>query len=396
MQRQIGAIMLVAGTCIGGGMIALPMILSALGLVPSILLMFAVWLLVYYTSLVSVELNLQAGTGLSLGELGRKFSGKIAEIAGVSSIKLLSYALLSVYIYAGSSIIKEMLDLDSFNNVALCYALAAILLLALPLKLMDYINRILFIGLIMVILILILDLVSAMNWSNLPLFSDNYKDLSLWRIILPVIFTSFGFQVIFHSLTNYCNKDVSMLKRAFFWGSLIPAIVYTMWVSSVLSVVYFENPTFYMKMAAGKAEVGNLVKELSAVAKWKFVQVLIWWISLLAIVTSVLGVGMGLSDSLKRMMTSTVHSKASRNILAAIITILPAYLVAILVPNAFMVVLSFAGMILVLIAILLPIYLLKKARFKELYYSELKGNIGILLSSLAGILIIICAIINMS
>ncbi|WP_081497552.1 MULTISPECIES: aromatic amino acid transport family protein [spotted fever group] len=59
--------------------------------------------------------------------------------------------------------------------------------------------------------------------------------------------------------------------------------------------------------------------------------------SALAIVTSILGVGVGLCDSLK-----------------------PAYIVAVVVPNAFITILGFAGMILVIIAILLPVYLLYK------------------------------------
>ncbi len=33
MQKQIGSIMLVAGTCIGSGMIALPMVLAKLGVI---------------------------------------------------------------------------------------------------------------------------------------------------------------------------------------------------------------------------------------------------------------------------------------------------------------------------------------------------------------------------
>ncbi|WP_392506864.1 hypothetical protein ACE5D9_02450 [Rickettsia sp. 2024-CO-Wats] len=42
---------------------------------------------------------------------------------------------------------------------------------------------------------------------NLLLFSPNYKEISIWCIITPVVFTSFGFQVIFHTLTNDCNKN---------------------------------------------------------------------------------------------------------------------------------------------------------------------------------------------
>lgn len=400
MYKQIGAILLVAGTCIGSGMIALPMVLAKLGLIPSILLMVMIWFIMYYTSLVNLELNLQAGHGFSLGALGRYFSGRTAELIGTISLKLLSYSLLAVFIYAGSSVLKELIASKmaveySFNNIATCYALLSIALLLLPIKLIDCINRFLFVSLIAVVAILLTGLVITINWFELPLFSDQYSDLSVWLAIIPVVFTSFGFQVIFHTLTNYCHKNVKMLKQAFLWGSLIPAIVYIVWTCGILSVVYQDNPQFYDQMAVGKAEVGELIQVLSGVAKSQSVQLLVWWISILAIATSVLGVGVGLCDSLKGMLSKKVPNIGIRNILASIITILPPYLVVMYVPNAFIVVLGFAGMILAVIAVLLPIYLFWKIKTEKFYYSELNAKSLILISIGVGITVISCEFFNM-
>ena len=74
MNKQITSILLIAGTCIGAGMIALPMTLAKLGVIPSILLMFFIWLFSYYYSLVSIELNLNSEKGLSLVLLCKKYS----------------------------------------------------------------------------------------------------------------------------------------------------------------------------------------------------------------------------------------------------------------------------------------------------------------------------------
>ncbi|MEK6733592.1 MAG: aromatic amino acid transport family protein, partial [Pseudomonadota bacterium] len=268
MQKQIGAIMLVAGTCIGSGMIALPMLLSKLGIIPSGILMLLIWTVVYYTSLFSLELNLQAGTGLTLGALGRKFSGKYAGIIGTSCFIALAYSLLCVYLNGGSSVIKDMIgfwyktDVD-FVTVTSLYSIVTVLILTLPFKLIDYLNRIMFISLLSVIGLLILGLLTKIEWSNLPIYTEKSEELSLWRESIPVVFTAFGFQVIFHSLTNYCNNDVKMLRRAFFWGSLIPALIYFTWNFSILSAIYQENPEFYSKMLVGDIQVGQLVKALS-------------------------------------------------------------------------------------------------------------------------------------
>ncbi|ABE05011.1 Amino acid permeases [Rickettsia bellii RML369-C] len=388
MEKLIGSILLIVGTCIGSGMIALPMVLAKIGLIPSIILMFIIWFLMYYTSLINLELNLQAGKGLALGRLGRYFSGRIAEIIGMVNLKILLYALLAVFIYGGSSIIQNLLSLDiSIVYIGAWYAVISILVLLLPLKLIDYINRLLFIGILIVIAILIIGLIAMIKWYNLPLFSSRYKEILVWSEITPVVFTSFGFQVIFHTLTNYCNKNARTLKLAFLFGTLIPAIVYIIWTCSVLTVIHHENPVFYQQMVVGNVEVGELVKELSSIAKWQSVQLLVWIISTLAIATSVIGVGVGLCDSLKVSFSNLKCNSRIRDIIAASTTILPAYIVTILIPNAFITVLGFAGMILVIIAILLPAYLLYKAKIKNFYYPELKKKYLIFISVIIGIFI---------
>ena len=399
MKKQTGAIMLVAGTCIGSGIIALPMLLAKIGIIPSIILMLVMWYVVYYTSLVSIEMNLQAGSGTTLGGLAKKYSGKIAEAIGTISFKILSYALMSVYIYGGTSILQKMLESSlartySFNSIASFYSLIILLILILPIKALDYINRLLFIGLLSIVSILLLGLLTSMNWSNLPLFSENYANLSMWSTILPVLFTSFGFQVIFHTLTNYCNNDAKILKKAFFWGSLIPAWAYILWTCSILGSVHQNNPSFYIKMLNGEVEVGELIKELSSIAKWQFVQLLVWWISLLAIVTSALGIGIGLKDSLNDILKHQLINPISLKLATALITILPAYIIAILIPNAFISVLGFAGMILVVIAILLPIYLLNKVKNNSKFYTELNSRSLIWISIIVGFIIILCQVNN--
>lgn len=388
MRTKTGAILLIAGTSIGSGMIALPMMMSKLGILPSIFLMLIIWALAYYTSLINLELNLQAGKGMSLGDLGKHFSGKSAQILGELSLKILSYALLSVYIYAGSSVVQKLLGTDiNLNYICTGYALGTILLLILPFKGIDYINRILFMGLLIVASILIAGLTTMINWTNLPLFSNRYTHLETWSTLIPVVFTSFGFQVIFHTLTNYCKQDTKMLKNVFFWGSLIPAIVYIVWTCSVLSVIFHDSPEFYIQMMNGKIEIGDLITKLSHIAKWPAIQILVWWISLLAIITSLLGVGLGLFESIK----TTFKNKT----LSAIITIIPPYIIAIIIPNAFITVLGFAGLILSIIAILIPIYLLGKVKDKPAYYPQTRKGILVLISLISGLIIIISEFMNM-
>ncbi len=124
---------------------------------------------------------------------------------------------------------------------------------------------------------------------------------------------------------------------------------------------------------------------LSNVATMQSVQLIVWSITLLAITTSIIGVGVGLFDTLKRGVS---------NKLASVQTVLPAYLVVIYVPNAFITVLGFAGMILAVIAILLPAYLLWQVASQQWNYLELKKNWLARLSLGMAMLVIACEVYN--
>ncbi len=395
MKKQTGATLLIAGTCIGSGMIALPMVMAKLGLVPSIILILITWLVSYYTALMSLELHLKAGKGLSIGELAGYFSEPKAEILGVLCLKLLSYALLAVYIYGSASILQNLFKVEAhLSHIATFCAIAFALIFLLPIKLIDGINRISFIGFVIVFAILLTALASMINLNNLPLFSENQSHITTWPFIIPFIFTSFGFQGSLHTITNYCDADPTVLRKAVFWGTLIPAVVYIVWAVSTMSLIFDQDTAFYAKMMKGDMEVGELIKELTLLTKWGSIQLLVWWISLLAIFTSVLGVGAGLSDSIKSMLPNKITLNWQRTAIAVIGTILPSYIISVLVPNAFVVILGFAGMILAIIAIGLPVYLLHKSKITKPHYDELKRKRFIILSGVTCAIIMVCEVVN--
>lgn len=399
IQRQIGSILFVAGTTIGSGIMALPVIIAKLGLIPGTALMLTIWALMYYTALVSIELNLQAGTGQPLGTLGKLFSGRTASIIGSASYTLLSYALMSVFIYGGASIIhKYFLEATpyhlGFNAIASICTLLAVLLLIGPIRYIDIINRVFFSTKCVVMAILIFSLGKSIQYNELPLLTDNISHASAWIIVVPVIFTSFGFQVIFHSMADYCHHNAAMLKRAFFWGSLIPAIIYIVWTTAVLATLHQSSPDFYQLAINGKADIGDIINELSKIHSGTSVALLFWWISCLSVVTSIIGVGLGLVDAWKKRLHHTLTHRGARHLIAVIATLLPAYLIAIIVPNAFIKVLGFAGMILVIIAVLLPLYLLHQAQITTLVYGELNSKWLKTICILGGIAVMGCEILN--
>jgi len=361
--------------------------LASLGLIPGFILMALVWGICYCSALVNLELNLQAGQGLTLGALGKRFSGLGAQFLGETSLKSFSYALLTFYLGAGASILKASWGGDSFLfDLSAVYAFFAFLVFLAPPKMVDYLNRVLFMVMIAVIFLFIAVLLSLIQWNNLPLWPSSENLFKNGLFALPLIFTSFGFQVIFHSLMEYCGKDSGMLKRVFFWGSLIPAIIYVLWTIGALSVVYQKDLSFYQVLQERCADVGILVQKLGKITGFKWTYQLVEWFSWLAITTSLVGVGLGLVDGFNAFFQDKIHHPFLRRVVCALLTVLPAYGMAVLLPTIVNI-LGFAGMILSFFAILIPLYLLQKGAFKSLNYTIL-NNKNLLYSMIfAGVLI---------
>ena len=367
MNKQITSALFVAGTCIGAGMIALPMSLAKLGIFPSIVIMLATWFFTYYSSLVSVELNLHSECGLSLGLLGQKFSGKLAQFIGEISVKLLSYALLAAYIYGCSSIIQTLFDTEiSTIHIQTILSIFIIIALLFNTHVVSKINNIAFVGFALLFILLIAKVVSCIDYSNIPWTIDpSFGNISS---VATIVFTSFGYQVIFHTLRDYCGKNIKMLKRAFLYGSMIPMIVYIAWTCGVLSVVYKGNHEFFQLMILGKTEVGDLIAELAKIFKFSELQIMIWWISIFTILTSIVGVGIALTESYYKQLNNKFKYP---KLISAIITIIPSFCLSAITPSAFIRMLSIAGTLLVIIAVLLPIYLFFKANIVKPYISIL-------------------------
>ena len=392
-MKATTGIMFVAATCIGSGMIALPITLVKIGIIPAILVMLAIWFIIYYTSLINLELNLQAGKGMALDALCKHFSGKKTQLLSTILLHLLLYSLLSAYITGGSLIIEEILGI---GNLSLPYTIILFFILYLQSNLINRINNILFVILLGVILLLLGFLATSVNWFVMPLFENN--DISVWLALIPVVFTSFGFQVIFHTVTKYYKYNPFILKKVFFWGSLIPAIIYIVWTSSVVGAIYNNSKEFYQQMILGSVNISQLITQLSLITNNPLIQTLVMWLSFLAIATSAIGVGLGLVDKIGSYINEqNIKTQAKNNqlrFLSAALTVFPPYFIAFLSPNAFTSILSFAGIILSLIAIILPIYLLSLVK-KDFYYPHLKNKFLINLSLITGISIIICGMCHM-
>jgi tyrosine-specific transport protein len=197
---------------------------------------------------------------------------------------------------------------------------------------------------------------------SIPTNIEGFFHMKGWSAVLPVVFTSFGFQGSLHSMTKFVNNDKKLIKRACLFGSLVPVFVYSLWTTCILTVVFNSDPASFNKMLVAPIEVSELIRILSAITKVDFIQHAAWVISLLAISTSIIGVGLSLVEVLKKDFERFTKDKVGLHVASVFVMIIPSAIIAIMIPNAFIRVLNFAGIILAIIAIVLPVFLYSKMK----------------------------------
>lgn len=397
MKKQMSAVFLLAGTAIGSGMIALPMVLSHIGAIYTLLLILFCSIMTYFSALIRTELNLHSDSKFTLEDVGYYFSGKKAALIGNISFKVLSFSLLAAYVYGLGSL------LYANNEMKIIPSIVVFIILTFSSHWIMNFNRRLFAVLLIAILLSIILMIINIDFTTTAIQTSNLRFNKLC-IILPTVFTSFGFQGSLHTLTNFCNNDRKLIKSACFFGSLIPATVYICWTLCIIFVLSKTQPNLFLRMATSGIDINEFINALCNVANSYLMKSGIFIISLLVMLTSTIGVGIALVEDLEmtfkrikqfqNIRIRFLKNKQLLRISCSLITIIPATIIAICIPGAFVNILSFAGMILSIIAIFLPIYLFSKLKDQNIF-KVLKNKWIIVLLSLFGILILLCECFNL-
>lgn len=394
-NRLLGGILLVSGTTIGAGMLALPVVTGLAGLLPTLLLFIIYWCYMTFTALLLLEVNLWMGSNVNLITMAKRTLGRWGEIVSWVTYLFLLYLLTSAYLAGGGPILNEFMHtltgivLPPWAGPLPLFVLFGIFVYK-GTKSVDYVNRYLMTGLVvayvaMVVLLLPeveIDLLRHIKW-----------EASLLGVSL--IATSFGFHIIIPTLTTYLNQDRKLLQKAILIGSLIPLLVYITWEIITLGIIPIEGPNGILH---GYETGTNGVHLLSAILGDTWISLIAQFFSFFAIVTSFLGVTLSLSD----FLADGLHiKKTSRGrALRFILTFLPPLVFIYTYPRAFLSALEFAGAFGVVILLgLLPTLMAWSGRYRKEYDSEFRvpgGKLSLIASGLFSIIIIAIEIVNKS
>lgn len=358
-SKIIGSILIVAGTAIGGGMLAMPIISAGVGFGGISIVLFLIWLAMCYTALLFVKIYKYNPHDAGLNTITQKYLGKTGSFITALSMLTLMYALISAYITGGGAIISTNLKL--WLGITLSPTLSALLftflfggIVSLGTKLVDFTTKWIFtIKLIFLVIVIValLPFVKMDNLMTLPV------ERALIFSAVPVIFTSFGFHVVIPSLVNYLKGDYKQLRFVMIVGSLIPLVIYLIWELSVLGSI--DNGIF-MSILQTNVGLEGLILAIREISNARVTNIAVNVFAAAAILTSFLGVALALYDYIKDLSKSTRWISNSYSAIA--LTFLPALGFALFYPEGFILALSYASISLVVLSLILPVWMLIKAK----------------------------------
>ncbi len=369
--KILGGALLVAGTSVGAGMLALPVVSAMGGFFPSILIYVVTWIVMTATGFLYLEIALNMPKDSNIISMAEKYLGKTGKVFSWIVYIFLFYCLSIAYISGGAGLIQSVFSNLSLNVAALIFVLFFGFFVYRGAFLVDKTNFVLMIGLIVSYFLFIFLGIKHVHVSYLK-----FVDFKHVVFILPVVLTSFGYQGIMPSLTYYMKKDAKKIKTSIVLGTTIAFGIYVLWEFLIMSIIPIEGK-FSLKetLILGK----NVIEPMKYHTKAKNIYAIGQFFSFFAITTSFLGVSLGLFDFLADGFKIT--KKGVHKLAIAFLTFLPPALITLINPNLFITALNYAGGIGgTLLLVLLPCLLVYSARYvkKDDVKRQLLGGKSIL------------------
>ncbi|EGU30274.1 aromatic amino acid transport family protein [Vibrio scophthalmi] len=380
-SKVLGSTLIIAGTTIGAGMLALPLASAGIGFSTSLTIMAALWALMAYTALIMVELHQHASSDATLHTLAKQILGKKGKYLASFAMLFLFYSLCAAYIAGGGSQFNQRLDqwfdlkLSAASGTVI-FTLLVASIVVIGTATVDKVNRVLFTLKLVAMATVLLFL--APNVTQSYLLSMPIQQ-GLIVAAIPVIFTSFGFHGSIPAIVRYLDGDTPALKKAIVIGSAIPLVIYIFWQLVTLGVVSQSELVDNQGLAA-------LISTLSATVQQNNIANIIGLFADLALLTSFLGVSLGLFE----FLGDSINKQKNSRVLTGLVTFTPPMCFALFYPQGFIMALGYAAIALAILAIFLPVVMIHKVRRTEhnAPYQVGGGNLGLMVCTGVGVMIV--------
>ena len=390
----LGGMLLIAGSCVGAGMLGMPILTGLAGFFPALFMFFCAWIFMTATALLLVEVNsgyshqvnLLTMVGQSLGKFGRA-------ICWVTYL-FLFYALLVAYISGSGSLFSSIFQ-NTFSlplpiwAASLFFVILFGWIIYLGTRRVDLCNRLLMFAKIGFFVLLVVIGVQYMHPYLLQRTDPSYAVFSL-----PLLVISFGFHNMIPSLFAYMEGDLKRVRKTIIGGSLMALVIYLIWEILVLGIVPKDGPGGLLESLRNDREASQA---LAAIVHSPWIKTFSQGLAFFAILTSFLAQGLSLvhflADGLK------ISYKKKENVALCSIALLPPLIFSLIYPQLFFKALNFAGGICAVILFgLLPVAMVWISRYRKLSPSSYKmpgGKVALSLIFLFALFIFIMQVSTM-
>lgn len=360
LKNAVGGVLLIAGTTIGAGILALPADTAHLGFTLSCFYFFTCWFFLTLGALYVLEANLQVGFGSNLISMAKATLGKPGQVVTWFMYLLLLYCILSAYLTgSGAWLNKGFFYAGLQLPLPVCALIAALLtsiFLVLGTHLIDLTNRVLMVFLAGAFVTLI---VIALPHTQSELLFQQPTTFDLKS--MPLIVTAFGYAIIVPTLTEYLHGHAKQLRNVILIGSLAPLLLYIIWELTTLGIIPLEGPQGLLAINQAGHPATDIPDGLAHVTGHYWLTNASKVFSIFAIVTSLLGVSLSLFDFLADGFQIQKNMRSKLALCG--ITFLPPLAFVTLYPSGFAHALRFGGFYVSFILGFLPALMVWRGRY---------------------------------
>jgi len=277
-------------------MLVLPIATGISGFFPSLAVMAICWFAMTTTALLLLEASLWMKEGAHIVSMTSNLLGPIGKAASWCLYLFICYASIIAYTAGGGLQIAALLESYFHTPVSKEFGILLFMLLFgsviyVGSWFVGRLNTILFTAMIGAYFALV-----GMGIDEVRLGYLLHRDWNTSLIAVPLLLTAFSFQTMVPSLTPYLQRNVKSLRIAIIAGTSVAFLIYAVWQWLILGIVPVDGPNgLAHALCEANLPATSFLREH---VQGKWIAAIAEYFAFFAIVTSFLGISLGLFDFL--------------------------------------------------------------------------------------------------
>ncbi len=334
LGHVLGGTLLITGTTIGVGMLALPVATGEGGFLPAIAIYVLCWAFMLCTGLLLLEVCTWMPKDSNLITMAQRLLGPVGKDVCWIVYLFLFVTVMIAHVVGGGAVFSEFTG-DKVPNwlSMILYVILFSPVVYLGTKWVDRLNITLMLGVAISYFLFI-----AVSYDHVDVTYLQRANWSKAWLALPVLFTAFTFQVIIPTLMTYMNRNVKKVKLSIILGTSIPLFVYLVWELLILGIIPADGPN---GLIAASEKGWNAVMPLKELLGSPIVFAIGKSFAFFTMTASYIALSLAyldfLADGLK------IQKKGMKKVLLCLAVFVPPTVVALTYPHIFLTALGYAG-----------------------------------------------------